>query len=222
MLKQNVPLNYHISRGADGVYWILNNGENFVKNLSIDHKKAQKKAIQYIKKHNPDFFKDGRKLNTTVWFRRKIASNNYKGSNQPVYLDAHIREHFWHLLKLDKAKKIEEAKNKYFHVGQVGDLLELELTITNTFGFQSNYGYCLAHKFVDADNNSLIYFGNSKELCENDKSKFKVGDKITVIAEIKKHTKDQRDLVYNDNVDQVMKPLTIIAKPKLITTKGDK
>lgn len=216
---KNRTLNYHISKGADGVYWILNNGENFVKNLSTNYKTAQKNAIQYIKKYNPDFFKDGNKLNTNVWFRKKIISNNYKGSNQPVYFDAHIKDHLWHLEKLEKAKKMEEAKNQYSHVGQVGDLIELELTITKTFGFESNYGYCLAHKFVDADNNSLIYFGNSKELCVNDKSKFNIGDKITLIAEIKKHTKDQRDFVYNDNVNSVMKPLTIISKPKLITTK---
>ena len=32
----------------------------------------------------------------------------------------------------------------------------------------------------------LIYFGNSKQLCDDSESKFKEGDKITITAEIKR------------------------------------
>ena len=59
-------------------------------------------------------------------------------------------------------------------------------------------------------------FGNSKQLCDDSESKFKEGDKITITAEIKRHTKDQRDFVFDDGFDQVMKPLTVLSKPKLI------
>jgi len=111
---------------------------------------------------------------------------------------------------------IKVTQSQYPDTIQLGDILDLELTITEIFGFDSRYGYCLAHKFEDADGNSLIYFGNSKQLCSDSDSKFKEGDKITITAEIKRHTKDQRDFVFDNGFDQVMKPLTVLSKPKLI------
>ena len=32
----NIPNYYHISKGAYSIYYILNNGEDFIKNLSTD------------------------------------------------------------------------------------------------------------------------------------------------------------------------------------------
>ena len=72
------------------------------------------------------------------------------------------------------------------------DVLDLELTITEIFWFDGDYGVCCVHKFKDADDNSLIYFGNSKQFISEYDSKFKVKDKITVTATIKRHTKSNK------------------------------
>jgi hypothetical protein len=204
MLKQNYPNGYHISKGADDIYWILNEGEDYKGKLSTDLNKAKAKAEEKIG-YVPD---------VVIWHRR--SWEKFTLVKTPVYLEQHVLDYFSNIEKLETAKKIKEAKDKYSYVGDVGDILDLELTITKIFGFDSNYGYCLAHKFKDADNNSLIYFGNSKQLCNNYDSKFKEGDKITITAEIKRHTKDQRDFVFDNGFDQVMKPLTVLSKPKLI------
>jgi hypothetical protein len=204
MLKQNYPNGYHISKGADDIYWILNEGEDYKGKLSTDLNKAKAKAEEKIG-YVPD---------VVIWHRR--SWEKFTLVKTPVYLEQHVLDYFSNIEKLETAKKIKEAKDKYSYVGDVGDILDLELTITKIFGFDSNYGYCLAHKFKDADNNSLIYFGNSKQLCSDCDSKFKEGDKITITAEIKRHTKDQRDFVFDNGFDQVMKPLTVLSKPKLI------
>jgi len=204
MLKQNYPNGYHISKGADDIYWILNEGEDYKGKLSTDLNKAKAKAKEKIG-YVPD---------VVIWHRR--SWEKFTLVKTPVYSEQHVLDYFSNIEKLETDKKIKEAKDKYSYVGDVGDILDLELTITKIFGFDSNYGYCLAHKFKDADNNSLIYFGNSKQLCSDCDSKFKEGDKITITAEIKRHTKDQRDFVFDNGFDQVMKPLTVLSKPKLI------
>ena len=48
MLKQNYPNGYHISKGADDIYWILNEGEDYKGKLSTDLNKAKAKAEEKI------------------------------------------------------------------------------------------------------------------------------------------------------------------------------
>jgi hypothetical protein len=204
MLKQNNPNGYHISKGSDDIYWILNEGEDYRGKLSTNLKKAKAKAKEKIG-YVPDVI---------IWYRKNWEK--FEKSDAEIYYFQHIVDYFIEEEKIQTEKNIAEAKAKYCHIGDVGDILDLELTITKIFGFDSNYGYCLAHKFEDADGNSLIYFGNSKQLCNDCDSKFKEGDKITITAEIKRHTKDQRDFVFDNGFDQVMKPLTVLSKPKLI------
>ena len=204
MLKQNYPNGYHISKGSDDIYWILNEGEDYRGKLSTDLNKAKAKAEEKIG-YVPDVI---------IWHRKSWEKFTYV--KKPDYSEQHILDYFSNIRKLETANKIKEAKDKFSHVGDVGDILDLELTIIKIFGFDSDYGYCLAHKFQDADGNSLIYFGNSKQLIDGYDSKFKVGDKISITAEIKRHTKDQRDFVFDNGFDQVMKPLTVLSKPKLI------
>ena len=79
----------------------------------------------------------------------------------------------------------------------------------------------MVHKFKDADDNSLIYFGNSKQLNTEYDSKFKVGDKITVTATIKRHTKSEKDVTWTDGFDSVLKPVTVITRPKINKQKND-
>jgi len=78
----------------------------------------------------------------------------------------------------------------------------------------------LKNKLEDINGNSLIYFGNSKQLNSEDESKFKVGDKITVTATIKRHTKSEKDVAWTDGFDSVLKPVTVISKPKLIKERA--
>ena len=217
MYNPKIPHSYHISKGADNVFFILNDGEEYLRKLSTDYDVAKKLAVKLIKENDPDFFKDGNKLETYIWNRDKWnVSKNFKPIE--IYSDQHILDHYSHIRKVKTQKAIAEAKAKYSFVGDVGDILDLELTITEIFGFDSKYGYCLAHKFEDSNGNTLIYFGNSKELCEDYDSKFKVKDKITITAYIKRHTKDQR--TYVDEYMQVLKPVTVISKPKLIEERA--
>jgi len=215
MYNPKIPHSYHISKGADNVFFILNCGEDFVRSLSTDHDTAKKLAVNLVKKNDPDFFENGNKLSTYIWNRDKWSKSNSLKSMQ-IYFDDHVYDYNRYISKLKKEKAIAEAKAKYSFVGDVGDILDLELTITKIFGFDSNYGFCLAHKFEDADGNSLIYFGNSKQLCDDSDSKFKEGDKITITAEIKRHTKSEKDVAWTDGFDYVYKPVTVLSKPKLI------
>jgi len=214
MLKQNVPSTYHISKGANNVFWILNDGENYLRKLSTNYKTAKKLAVDLIKENDPDFFNDGNELITFIW-NRDGWEKSIK-SDKEIYHFQHIVSYFIEQEKIETEKNIAEAKAKYSHVGDVGDILDLKLKITKIFGFDSNYGYCLAHKFEDADGNSLIYFGNSKQLCNDFDSKFNEGDTISITAEVKRHTKDQKEYVWSNGFDIVYKPVTVLSKPKLI------
>ena len=206
----NAPFGYHISKGALGIFYILNDGDRFVKKLSTSLKEAKSKAKDIV----------GRDVPVDVWYRYPYSSNrSFISSNKEIFLDQHILDHYSHIRKVKKEKKIAEAKAKYSFVGYVGDILDLELTITEIFWFDGDYGVCCVHKFKDADDNSLIYFGNSKQFISEYDSKFKVGDKITVTATIKRHTKSEKDVAWTDGFDSVLKPVTVISKPKLIKEK---
>jgi len=43
MYKDNIPSGYHISVGAEGVFYILNDGETYISKLSTDLKEAKSK-----------------------------------------------------------------------------------------------------------------------------------------------------------------------------------
>ena len=175
--------------------------------------------VQLIKKNDPDYFKDGNELIVSIWNRFE-----WKIEKKPKWIpfhDDHIDTHNRYFAKIKKEKDIAEAKAKYSFVGEVGDILDLEPTITEIFGFDGDYGFCMVHKFKDADDNSLIYFGNSKQLNTEYDSKFKVGDKITVTATIKRHTKSEKDVTWTDGFDSVLKPVTVITRPKINKQKND-
>jgi len=220
MYNPKIPHSYHISKGADSVFYILNCGEEFVRTLSTNYDTAKKLAVDLIKKNDPDFFQEGNKLSTYIWNRDKWnVSKNFKPVE--IYSHQHILDHYSHIRKVKTQKAIAEAKAKYSFVGDVGDILDLELTITEIFWFDGDYGVCCVHKFKDANDNSLIYFGNSKQFISEYDSKFKVGDKITVTATIKRHTKSEKDVAWTDGFDSVLKPVTVISKPKLIKERAN-
>jgi len=228
MFIDNIPSGYHISKGADNVFFILNNGEDYLKKLSTNYDTAKKLAVKLIKEHDPDFFKDGNKLITFIWNRNKWQKEQ-KPKWLPFHFD-HIDNHNNYLAKIKLENKKQELTKKYSafsHIGNIGDKVDLELTITEIFTYpiytefsdRAICGYC--HKFTDKNNNKLIYFGASKAFVEKyktendsirDREIYKVGDKITVEATIKEHTIDKKDV---DSETEIGMPLTVIARPKI-------
>ena len=88
MFKQNIPSSYHISKGANNVFWILNDGENYLRKLSTNYKTAKKLAVDLIKKNDPDFFDDGNELITFIW-NRDVWEKSTK-SDEEIYYFQHI------------------------------------------------------------------------------------------------------------------------------------
>lgn len=193
---------YHISKGADDVYWILNDGELFVKNLSKDFDTAVAKAKEYI-----GIDKD---IPVDVWHRAKQYFNTEK---KPQQHNAHVDSYYEYLYQLEfKAKKIECESRQF--VGEVGDNLEIELELIETFSFESSYGYCSCYRFKDQNGNRFVYFGTSQEAdCFKN-----AGDKHIVSFQIKRQFTDnqhyEKDGVVPFKVNQIAKLKTNAPKIK--------
>ena len=199
MYKDNIPSGYHISVGAEGVFYILNDGETYISKLSTDLKEAKAKAKNYV----------GSDVPVNIWYRDSWKT----GWTIPQYHEQHILDHKDHLWNLElEAKKARYAK--YSHIGTIGEKLNLELTITDIYSFSGEYGLCFVHRFKDNNDNQLIYFGNSKDLVEyRGDAKFQIGNKITVEATIKNHIQDKTDFFM---------PLTVITRPKINKPKKER
>lgn len=207
-MLNNIPNGYHISKGADNVFYILNDGEDYLGKLSTDLSTAKKIAIQRISTLNPDYFKNN-KLTIKVWNRQKY----YTERKNLLQYDQHIIDNQSHLDSLKFAeiqKQIKVKYSKFSYVGEVGEQITLELTITKIFSYVGDYGSTFVHKFQDNNGNQVIYFGHSKQLVdEKGEAKFQEGNKIIITGIVKNHSKDKED----SNM-----PLTVIAKPKIKET----
>lgn len=203
MLQKNIPNYYHISKGAYSIYYILNNGENFIKNLSTDLKQAKQIAKEIV----------GSDVPVNIWCRKSWNIDNKKYLESLVQLDQHIEDHKSHLDSIEIAQRQKEIVAKYSkfsHLGKVGEEITLELTITKIFSYVGDYGLTFVHKFEDNNGNQVIYFGHSKQLVdEKAQTRFQEGNKITITGIVKDHSKDR---------DDRNMPLTVITKPKI--TKG--
>ena len=69
MFIDNIPSGYHISKGADSIFYILNDGENFVKNLSTDFETAKIEAKKIV----------GENVDVSIWTRIYLKKD--KGYN---------------------------------------------------------------------------------------------------------------------------------------------
>ena len=217
---QNTEQGYHISMGADSQYYILNNGEDFIKNLSLDLEQAKIVAKEKIGFVPP----------IDIWLRPKYVTPVYIPHTPDwLIMTSHVIDHKKHLEFL-KEKELKDAGAKQSHIGTVEEKIEnLELTITDIFSYvvDNPNGYPIitfGHKFEDKNNNHLIYFGNSKQFVKLDMvdvdwadepqeqkvSIYNIGDKITVNGTIKDHTYEKKN--------EYM-PLTIIKRPKLTLNK---
>ena len=59
MFIDNIPSSYHISKGAEGIFYILNDGDTFVKNLSKDLEEAKIEAKKIV----------GENVDVSIWTR---------------------------------------------------------------------------------------------------------------------------------------------------------
>ena len=212
MTKKNTEQSYHISMGADAKMYILNNGEDYIKNLSTDLETAEIKAKEYLlKEYSDDNLTDKQlKVPFDIWLRTKYVAPVYV-SHTPDWLlfNDHITKYNNHLenLAFNVSKKDCESSQ---YVGNVSDVLEMELELTETFNFASEWGFCSCYKFKDSNNNRFVYFGTSKQLNTFKNS----GDKFIISFEIKRQFIDENRDVVPFKVNQITK-----VKNKLPTAK---
>lgn len=194
-----IPNYYHISKGSDSIYYILNDGEDFIKNLSTNLNQAKKIAKKIV----------GHNVPVNIWCRKSWNIEHKKYLENLIQYDQHIIDHKSHLDSLEIAKRqkeIEAKYSKFSHLGKVGEQITLDVTITKIFSYVGDYGLTFVHKFEDNNGNQVIYFGHSKQLIDKAEPRFQEGNKITITGIVKDHSKDK---------DDRNMPLTVIAKPKL-------
>jgi hypothetical protein len=190
-MKSNQNLGYHISMGANSQYYILNDGDNFVKNLSLDLEQAKIAAKEKIGFVPP----------LDIWLRPKYVTPIY-APHTPDWLlfNDHITKYNIHLenVAFNVSKKDCESSQ---YVGNVGEVLNIELMLTDIFNFDGEYGVSSCYKFKDNDNNRFIYFGTSKQLdCFKNS-----GDKFVISFEIKRQFIDENHDVAPYKINQITK-----------------
>ena len=87
--------------------------------------------------------------------------------------------------KQDEKKLYTPIAKKVFlskHIGDVGDKIKIDVTITQHFWFEGYYGESCCVKMVDDDDNQNVVFTTAKwvDTIEN-------GDKVTIVGTVKKH-----------------------------------
>jgi len=203
MLNVNIPSGYHISKGATNDFYILNDGEIFIRNLSKNLSEAKSKAVKLIKENDPDYFKDGYELTVNIWNR-----NSWSQEQRPKWLpkqDSHIEDYFSHINKLEHEKKLKSVSHREY-VGNVGDTIELELEMLDSFSFATEWGGSWCFKFKDSKDNRFIYFGTTSQL-----NNFKEnGDKFVIEFQIKKQFIDEKYDVAPYKLNQIEKPKSTI------------
>lgn len=203
MYINNIPSGYHISKGADNVFYILNDGETYLCKLSKDLNTAKKIATDKIKEYDPDFFEDGHELTVNIWNR-----NSWSKEQKPKWLpiqESHISDYFKHIYKLEYEKNLKSVSHREY-VGNVGDTIELELEMIDNFSFSTEWGGSWCFKFKDSKDNRFVYFGTSSQL-NNFKEK---GDKFVMQFQIKKQYIDEKYDVAPYKLNQIEKPKSTV------------
>ena len=186
---------YHISKGADSHFYILNDGEFFVQNLSTDLDKAISKAKKIT----------GEEVPVDIWLRTRFGNTEF--DKKPKQHNLHVHSYFAYLNSLAEKKHEEECKARDY-LGSVGDEYEKQLELIKMFSFEGAYGHAWCLKFKDINDWRYIYFGSSKEIEHFDKQ----GDKCLVRFEIKKQVIDH----YLDNDSRFPYKINHITKIKVL------
>jgi len=205
---------YHISKGADNVFYILNDGETYLCKLSKDLSQAKKIATDKIKQHDPDFFEDGNELIVNIW-NRKSWSKEQKPKWLPIQ-ESHISAYYKYIYKLKFEENLKLVSHRQY-VGNVGDVIELELEMIDSFSFSTEWGGSWCYKFKDSKDNRFIYFGTSSQL-----SNFKEnGDKSIIKFQIKKQFIDEKYDIAPYKLNQIEKPKSSVPICKYEFTQID-
>jgi hypothetical protein len=194
---------YHISKGADNIFYILNDGETYLCKLSKDLETAKKIATDKIKNYDPDFFEEGNDLIVHIW-NRKSWSVEQKPKWLPIQ-ESHISDYYRYIYKLKCEENLKLVSHRQY-VGNVGDIIELELEMLDSFSFSTEWGGSWCYKFKDSKDNRFIYFGTSSQL-----SNFKEnGDKSIIKFQIKKQFIDEKYDVAPYKLNQIEKPKSCV------------
>jgi hypothetical protein len=205
---------YHISKGADNVFYILNDGETYLCKLSKDLSKAKKIATDKIKQHDPDFFEAGNELIVNIW-NRKSWSKEQKPKWLPIQ-ESHISAYYKYIYKLKFEENLKLVSHRKY-VGNVGDVIELELEMIDSFSFSTEWGGSWCYKFKDSKDNRFVYFGTSSQL-----SNFKEnGDKSIIKFQIKKQFIDEKYDIAPYKLNQIEKPKSSVPICKYEFTQID-
>lgn len=146
----------------------------------------------------------------------KIVGGKYNGMSVEEIADVDVGYIRWFLSAFKEAKSSAHFANwKMFNkwaddnltesewIGDIGDVVELNLTFNRCVPFQSSYGYNQTgwiHFFEDENSNLIKTTSTSKFIMSLNE-----GDKIKVTATIKRH-----------DVDRLDSKVTLIVKPKLV------
>jgi len=137
---------YHISKGANDHYYILNHGSSFVKTLSTDLETAKIKAKKLI----------GYDIPVDIWHRKKSFGSDWKPQH-----DSHVDSYNQYMFLLKKQKIIDECNARQY-VGEVGETLTKKLYLVDCHNAISSWGEFNIVIFEDSEKNRYIYFGNAK------------------------------------------------------------
>ena len=156
---------YHVSKGADDIYYILNNGMEYIQNLSTDLDVALIKAKNII----------GSEVPLDIWYRKKWLE--FKPQQ-----DQHVEDHYAYIAKLNYAKDKVQCESRKF-IGTINEKLICDLECTLTYDVESQWGLSRVVYLKDADGNRFKYFGTAKAVWNFKK----IGDKAKIEFVIKEH-----------------------------------
>ncbi|AGN30039.1 hypothetical protein VPFG_00034 [Vibrio phage nt-1] len=89
------------------------------------------------------------------------------------------------LAKREAERKAELPESE--HVGTVKKRENFTVTLEKTIVSEGYYGDTFIHRFRDAENNLIIWFG-SKRLRNNDDDRIEAGEEVTIKATVKEHS----------------------------------
>ena len=145
----------HYSRG-------MIDSNEFLTNLSTNWKDAVTKAKKFIADNGVLLNEDEPFILEDI---TRGISNNIKKWSAP------IRRWFTPQITFEST-----------FVGEVGEQIKVNLKLVNSFGFDTQFGFCVIKKFEDANNN-IFTTTSTKQFI----SDLEIGDNISMVVKVKQH-----------------------------------
>lgn len=158
--------------------------EEFKKQLTNEHKETAINCIKWFTTQDTsnDYF-----YNCNVIIKEEIVTVNTKGiaaSMIHVYLKAQEKA----IIKEVKEKAEKKIINSQY-VGNIGDKIETNVTLTNKHSFDSMYGTKYILNFIDSNGNVFVWFTTTYQDIEQ-------SEQITIKGTIKDHN-EYKDIKQN-------------------------